>query len=84
MHFVEHIPPVVDIMQAEVADLSGLFITVADHESLLKAHLEFRKKCKNSQRDENLLLFDEELPDAIWDAEDELAALLGFELEVTL
>jgi hypothetical protein len=84
MHFVEYIPPVVKIMQAEVADLSGLFITVADHESLLKAHLEFRKKCKNSQRDENLLLFGEEWPDTIWDAEDEIAALLGFELEVTL
>ena len=84
MFTVEYIPPVINKIEAKVAGVSGLFITVEDHESLLKAHLEFRKKCKNSQRDENLLLFGEELPDSIWDAEDELAALLGFELEVTL
>ena len=84
MFTVEYIPPAVNKTEAEVSGSSGIFITVEEHESLMKAYLEFLKKCKNSQRDENLLLFGEELPDSIWDAEDELAALLGFELEVTL
>lgn len=84
MFTFEYIPPVVNKMEAQVAGVSGLFITRADHESLSKAHLGFHKKCKNSHRDENLLLFGEELPDVIWDAEDELTALLGFELDVTL
>jgi hypothetical protein len=84
MFTVEYIPPAVNKIEAEVSGSSGIFITVEEHESLMKAYLEFLKKCKNSRRDENLLLFGEELPDSIWDAEDELAALLGFELEVTL
>lgn len=84
MFTVEYIPPAVNKIEAEVAGSSGIFITVEEHKSLMKAFLEFRKKCKKNQREENLLLFGEELPDLIWDAEDELAALLGFELEVTL
>lgn len=84
MYFVEYTPPAVNKIEATVAGVSGLFITVEEHLSQVKANLEFRKKCKNLKREENLLLFGEELQDLIWDAEDELAALLGFELEVTL
>ena len=82
MFTVEYIPPAVNKIEARVAGVSGLFITVKEHLSQIKANLEFRKKCKNLKRDENLLLFGEELPDAMWESEDELAALLGLELEI--
>jgi len=82
MYFVEYTPPAVNKIEATVAGVSGLFITVEEHLSQVKANLEFRKKCKNLKREENLLLFGEELPDAMWESEDELAALLGLELEI--
>ena len=82
MFTVEYIPPVVKKIEARVAGVSGLFITVEEHLSQVKANLEFRKKCKKLKREENLLLFGEELPDSMWESEDELAALLGLELEI--
>ena len=82
MYFVEYTPPAVNKIEAKVAGVSGLFITVEEHLSQVKANLEFRKKCKNLKREELLLLFGEELPDSMWESEDELAALLGLELEI--